>query len=172
MVNRAVADAVPVERTEAGNAAWQPSWSSSSSCGLAAPAILPGLRLHGGASLGLSPCPARVLCLLVGLLILAVWFIGISAGLGDGNGSAGVCSEGARTWVVGEGGASGAQVVNQLSYPCGGGELHCACWRSCLVLAGEQDGQGRPGAARGGRTRSSRTYTFLGRPGSGWVALV
>ena len=44
VVDRAVADAVPVERTEAGDAARQPSWSSSSSCGLAAPAILPGLR--------------------------------------------------------------------------------------------------------------------------------
>ena len=44
MVDRAAADAVPVERTEAGDAAWQPSWSSSSSCGLAAPAILLGLR--------------------------------------------------------------------------------------------------------------------------------
>lgn len=44
VVDRAVADVVPVERTEAGDAAWQSSWSSSSSCGLAAPAILPGLR--------------------------------------------------------------------------------------------------------------------------------
>lgn len=37
MVDRAVADAVPVERrTETGDAARQSSWSSSSSCGLAA----------------------------------------------------------------------------------------------------------------------------------------
>jgi hypothetical protein len=34
----------PARRAEAGDAAWQPSWSSSSSCGLAAPAILPGHR--------------------------------------------------------------------------------------------------------------------------------
>jgi hypothetical protein len=39
------------------------------------------------------------------------------SGLGDGDESARVCSEGARAWVVGEGGASGAQVVDQLSCP-------------------------------------------------------
>ena len=69
MVDRAIADAVPVERTEAGDAAWQPYWSSGAGHpGLARPACsrrarrdhqVPRARPPTATRHGRGPCPRQ-----------------------------------------------------------------------------------------------------------------